>query len=258
MHASTTPIAVACVNGIALHAEGVALDDAQLRQRACTELLRQEAQRCGLLDLADAPTVDGVVSAAADSAIETLLDAHVRVAEPDEDACRRHFAAHQAIYRQGDRALVSHLLFAVTPGVDVVALRRRAEAALVELRCGDEAAFAAAARTLSNCPSGADGGVLGWLTRADCAPEFAHAVFDGVEVGVFSRLVATRFGFHVVAVRQRESGRVPAFEAVRGAVDQALRAQAYATAVRQYLQVLAGNARLQGISLDAATTPLTQ
>ncbi|MBL8380370.1 MAG: peptidylprolyl isomerase [Burkholderiales bacterium] len=254
---TSTP-AVASVNGFALHAEAEVLDDARLRQRACTELLRQEAQHRGLLDPADAPASDGVPSEAADAAIEALLDADVRVVEPDEDACRRHFAAHQAAWRQGDRALVSHILFAVTPGVDVAALRRRAEASLVELRCGDEAAFAAAARELSNCPSGAEGGALGWLARTDCAPEFAHAVFDGAEVGVFSRLVATRFGFHVVAVRQRDPGKVPAFEDVHGAVAQALRAQAYASALRQYLQVLAGKARLEGVSLDAATTPLTQ
>lgn len=250
--------AVASVNGIALHAAAEVLDDARLRQRACTELLRQEAQRRGLLDPADAPASDGVPSEAADAAIEALLDADVRVVEPDEDACRRHFAAHQAAWRQGDRALVSHILFAVTPGVDVAALRRRAEAALVELRCGDETAFAAAAREFSNCPSGADGGALGWLTRADCAPEFAQAVFDGAEVGVFSRLVATRFGFHVVAVRQREPGVVPPFESVRGAVAQALQQRSFANALRNYLQVLAGGARLAGVDLEAGRPPLLQ
>ena len=41
-----------------------------------------------------------------------------------------------------------HVLFAVTPGVDVKLLRQRAEAMLVQLRCADDggASFAAAAR----------------------------------------------------------------------------------------------------------------
>jgi peptidyl-prolyl cis-trans isomerase C len=51
---------------------------------------------------------------------------------------------------------------------------------------------------------------------------------------------------------------VPAFEAVRSAVAQALRQQTFTTALRQYLQLLAGQARLEGVELDAAATPLVQ
>jgi peptidyl-prolyl cis-trans isomerase C len=41
-------------------------------------------------------------------------------------------------------------------------------------------------------------------------------------------------------------------------VAQSLRQQAFATALRRYLQVLAGEARLQGVTLDQAETPLVQ
>jgi len=75
---------------------------------------------------------------------------------------------------------------------------------------------------------------------------------------VLPRLVATRFGLHVVEVLAREPGAQPAYEAVRSAVAQALRQQAFATALRQYLQLLAGQAELQGVELEAAATPLVQ
>jgi peptidyl-prolyl cis-trans isomerase C len=39
---------------------------------------------------------------------------------------------------------------------------------------------------------------------------------------------------------------------------QSLRQQSFANAMRQYLQVLAGQAHLQGVELDAAATPLVQ
>ena len=39
---------------------------------------------------------------------------------------------------------------------------------------------------------------------------------------------------------------------------QALRQQAFATALRQYLQLLAAGATLVGVDLDAATSPLVQ
>jgi peptidyl-prolyl cis-trans isomerase C len=41
-------------------------------------------------------------------------------------------------------------------------------------------------------------------------------------------------------------------------VAMALRQHSFVTALRQYLQLLAGQARLVGIDLDAAETPLVQ
>ena len=113
------------VNGHALHAVGATLPAAELRQRACTELLRQAAQREGLLDPHDAPATDGAISEAAAAAIEALLERALSIPEPSDEACRRHHAAHAASFASGERARVRHILFAVTPGVDVVALRRR-------------------------------------------------------------------------------------------------------------------------------------
>jgi peptidyl-prolyl cis-trans isomerase C len=153
------------------------------------------------------------------------------------------------------------VLFAVTAGVDVVALRGRAEACLLDLRCqtaGTEDRFPQVAAQASNCPSGAEGGQLGWLTADDCAPEFARELFGQPEVGVLPRLVHSRFGLHVVEVLAREPGTLPAYETVRSAVAQALRQQVYTTALRQLLQLLAGQATIEGVSLDAAPTPLLQ
>lgn len=260
---TTTEVAagVARVNGVAVTAAGEAISGEALRQRACTELLRQAAQSEGLLDAADMPTDDGVISAAAATAIEALLERKVAVPEPAEDACRRHYAANEVRYRTGERVRVRHILFAVTPGVDVGALRKKAEAALLDVRCragDDDGDFAKAAASFSNCPTGAQGGDLGWLTVNDCAPEFAREVFGGIEVGVLSRLVHSRFGFHVVEVLERDPGTQQPFEDVRAAVALSLRRQAYVTALRQYLRLLAGAAQVEGIDLDGADTPLVQ
>lgn len=191
------------------------------------------------------------------------LERELQLPEPSEDACLRHHAAHPARYRTGQRVRVRHVLFAVTPGVDVAALRQRAEVCLLDVRCHDGKAnggasvgFERAARELSNCPSGADGGELGWLTPADCAPEFARELFGHGEVGVLPRLVHSRFGLHVVEVLEREGGDPQSFESVRGAVEMALRQQTYVTALRQCLQLLAAQATVEGVDLNAAQTPL--
>jgi peptidyl-prolyl cis-trans isomerase C len=261
MTAVTNAAFVARINGVALHATDEILLPEELRQRACTELLRQTAQATGLLTADDAPAEDGVISDAASSAIEALLEQSLAVPEPSDEDCRRHYAAHQSRYRTGERVRVRHILFAVTPGVDVVALRKQAEPVFLDVRCHDGQAvdrFADAARRWSNCPSGADGGDLGWLSAEDCAPEFARELFGRIEVGVLPRLVHSRFGLHVVEVLQREAGVAQSFESVHGALANSLRQQAYVTALKQYLSLLAGQAVVEGVELDAADTPLVQ
>jgi peptidyl-prolyl cis-trans isomerase C len=252
---------VARVNGVPLNLAHETLAPEELRQRACTELLRQAAQSRGLLGASDTAAGDGVLSENAAAAIEALLDQELKLPEPSEGACRRHHAAHAAAYRTGERARVRHILFAVTPGVDVAALRKRVEPIFLDVRCHDGQGsdrFADAARRWSNCPSGERGGDLGWLTRAECAPEFAREVFGHIEIGVLPRLVHSRFGLHVVEVLEREIGVAQPFEPVRGAVIAALRQQAFVTALRQYVSLLAGEAVLERVDLDSADTPLVQ
>jgi len=261
MSASADTLVVARVNGVPLHAPGETIAPAALRQRACTELLRQAAQREDLLAADDAPGTDGAISEAASAAIDTLLECALNVPEPTAEACHRHYAAHAGKFATGERARVRHILFAVTPGVDVVALRKRAEAALLDVRCHDGKggdSFVNAARTLSNCPSGAEGGDLGTLSADDCAPEFAREIFGKAEIGVLPRLVHSRFGLHVVEVQAREPGVAPEFDAVRGAVANSLRQQGFVTALRQFLQLQAGAAAIEGVDLDGAATPLVQ
>jgi len=258
---------VATINGVPLHDADAVLSADELRQRAYAELLRQTAIQKGLLDANDAPGTDGIASEAASAAIENLLEQELQVPEPSEEACQRHHAANQSsLYTTGERVNVRHILFAVTPGVDLNALRKQAEGTLLNVRCFDSAntksgtddAFSKAAKTLSNCPSGAEGGQLGWLTTTDCAPEFAKELFGHAEVGVLPRLVHSRFGLHVVEVMGREAGVAQPFESVRGAVSMTLKQHSYVTALRQYLSLLAGEATVQGVDLEAADTPLVQ
>jgi peptidyl-prolyl cis-trans isomerase C len=258
---SLNNLSIPRINGVLLSDEQEVLSAEELRQRACSELLRQAAVQAGLLATNDPAPSGGAMSEAASAAIEALLDRELALPQPSEEACRRHHAAQSGRYAVGERLHVRHVLFAVTPGVDVNALRQRAESCLLDVRCAapdGEDRFALAAASTSNCPSGAEGGVLGWLTSDDCAPEFARELFGKPEVGVLPRLVHSRFGLHVVEVLAREPGVVPAFETVKSAVAQALRQQTFTTALRQYLQLLAGQAHVEGVDLEASATPLVQ
>ena len=226
---------------------GIAVDSAPAAAR---ELLRQQAVAHGLL-AADA------AAAEADAAIERLLEREVRVPEPGETECRRFYDAHPALFTSGELAAARHILFQVTPGTPVGALRAKAEGVLSELLRSPER-FEALARECSNCPSGRHGGNLGQLQRGDMVPEFDAAAFGGSWTGIHGQLVKTRFGFHILAVDHRAPGRRAPFDAVRAQVAERLRAAALERALAQYVRVLAGQSDVRGVELGAVPTPLVQ
>ncbi|MGH6958650.1 MAG: peptidylprolyl isomerase, partial [Caulobacteraceae bacterium] len=150
-----------------------------------------------------------------------------------------------------------HILFQVTPGAPVNHLRAYAERTLMAILAEPET-FAAKARELSNCPSGALDGSLGQIARGDCAPEFDAAIFADVSIGVLPSLVKTRFGFHIVAVDRRVAGRIVPFDAVREKVAERLTSRVQRRALAQYIALLAGEAQIEGVDLVQASSPLLQ
>lgn len=255
--------AAVTINGIVLHAPGERLPEADLRELAWAELLRQEAVNQGLLprlETAMAPPL----TAADHDAISRMLDTQIPLAEPTADETRRYYDGHPTRFVEGARARLRHILFAVTEGVDVSALAARAEKALLELSHNAVAPgrFAELARELSNCPSGADGGDLGWVTPQEIAPELAtelfHQAAGAQPTGLRPRLVHSRFGFHVMEVLERDPGRQLSFEEAQARIASLLAQQSRARALHQYIRVMAGRAQVEGIELEAADSPLVQ
>ena len=59
--------------------------------------------------------------------------------------------------------------------------------------------FADLAKQHSSCPSGKEGGDLGWFTRGQMVKPFEDACFNGAE-NVVSDPVKTQFGYHLIMV----------------------------------------------------------
>jgi len=261
--AAPSPEPIATINGLALHEAGHRPDDATLRERAWGELLRQEAVRQGLLprhgDL-EAPEL----SLGDQQTIAAMLEADAPVAQPTADECRRYYDARKSHFVEGRQVRARHILFAVTAGVDIRKLAARAEQALNELSGAGAAQdrFAQLASELSNCPSGAQGGELGWLSPNDCADELAHALFDGQApsqgAGLLPRLVQSRYGLHIIEILERVPGRQLPFEQSQQRIAAQLAQQSRAKALHQYMQLLAGRALIEGLVLEGADSPLVQ
>ena len=253
----------ACVNGIALHATGQRPDTATLRELAYTELLRQQAVSQGLLPRHTGLTTPELGQAEREI-IEAMVDRQVVSPQPSDDEGRRYYEAHKAQFLVGQALHVRHILFAVTPGVNVQALTVHAERALLELshKGVSPERFAQLAAELSNCPSSTQGGDLGWITPDDCAPELATELFHlqhaQTGTGVHPRLFHTRFGFHIIDVLERRSGTQPAYEEVRERIAALLTMQSRARALHQFMSLLVGEAEVEGIALEGADSPLVQ
>lgn len=211
-------------------------------------LLRGEAQRLGL---------PGADSADDETLAQTLLEREATVPEPDAASCRRHYDNRPDGFRTGEWVEAEHILFQVTPRVPLEALRALAEDTLRQVQA-DPSCFAALARERSNCPSGADGGRLGRVLRGETAPEFERAVFTARTAGVLPQLVETRYGLHVVRAADRCEGERLPFETVRDDIARALAAAARDRAWKQYASLLIGRAKIEGIDLGGADSPLVQ
>jgi len=70
-----------------------------------------------------------------------------------------------------------------------------ANSILARLRSGSD--FAELATQYSICPSSADGGHLGWMSRGQAVLPFMEAVFQ-LSPGQFSDVVETNLGYHVI------------------------------------------------------------
>ncbi|HVX80377.1 MAG TPA: peptidylprolyl isomerase [Devosiaceae bacterium] len=235
------------VNGV----EVLAADDEPPEMAAVRELLRQRAVSVGLLPEGAA---DEMVIAAG---IEQLLDREVRTPEPTEEECRRHYDAHPLDFRSDDLVHARHILFQVTPAVNVPQIRERAEATL-NLLLAEPGRFGEMARELSNCPSGAQDGNLGQIARGDVVPEFERVLFHPGNKGLLRDVVRTRFGFHIVAIDEVLLGERLPFELVRERIAALLRESVEEHALRQYVSLLAGQAEIAGVALEAAASPLVQ
>ena len=74
----------------------------------------------------------------------------------------------------------------------------------------------------SDCPSGKNGGSLGWFSHGMMVPEFDEAAF-GMKVGDVSDIVKTQFGYHLIYKTDHEVPQEASFEEAHDSVRDFLR-----------------------------------
>lgn len=221
------------------------------------ELLLQRARALGLA--AEPLVQDGARETDEEAMIRVLLEREVRTPTADDSVCRRYYDKHRARFRTPDLFEPAHILFKARRD-DAAAYAKaieQAEAVLAELaHCPDR--FDDFARNLSDCPSAKEGGRLGQIVPGETTSEFETFLL-AMECGeICPTPVRARYGVHVLRLERKAPGQPLPFEAVRNRIAAYLEESAWRRAVAQYIALLAGQARIIGFDLPAATSPLVQ
>lgn len=216
------------------------------------ELLLQRAERLGL-SAEPASDADGRRETDEEALIRGVVEREVSVPEPDDATCRRYYAQNKARFRAPDIYEASHILFAADPSDGEAYARARADAdAVLETLQENPESFAALAQAYSRCPSAAQGGNLGQLTKGQTTPEFERALLALESGALCAAPVETRYGFHIIRLERRHEGRELPYDAVAERIADYLRESVRRRADAQYVARLVSAAEITGLALEGA------
>jgi peptidyl-prolyl cis-trans isomerase C len=189
--------------------------------------------------------------------IANLLDLEVRVPEPTPEEVARYYRRNALRFMTPPLWEPAHIFFPARNGDAEMREQARAtaEAVLAELLANPKR-FAELARVHSACSSKDQGGLLGQVSKGDTNPELERALAT-VDEGSIT-LVPSRHGFHILRLDRRAAGKQLPLEQVAAWIEDHLRKTSKRRAIAQYLQLVIAGAKIDGIDLAGADSPLVQ
>ena len=161
------------------------------------------------------------------------------VADPTEDEVAKFYEAHKAEFVVPHQVLCQHIL---AKGSDDAALDKIK--AIRERIVSGGADFAEEAKKNSDCPSGQEGGSLGWFGRGMMVPEFDKVAFE-MKKGEVSGVVSTQFGYHIIYKADEKGGGQQTLVDVHDQVKDLLRHEARGRAMDAFVAELRANAKIE-------------
>ena len=161
------------------------------------------------------------------------------VADPTEDEVAKFYEAHKAEFVTPPQVLCQHIL---VKGSDDKALDKIKE--IRERIVSGKSDFAAEAKEHSDCPSGAEGGSLGWFGRGMMVPEFDKVAFE-MKKGEVSGVVSTQFGYHIIYKADEKGGGEQTLVDVHDQIKDLLRHEARGRAMDSFVAELKANAKIE-------------
>ncbi|WP_339491927.1 MULTISPECIES: peptidylprolyl isomerase [unclassified Pseudomonas] len=193
-----------------------------------------------------------------EAATRLLLEREVQVPQCDEATCLRYYESNRARFHSAPLLAVRHILLECAPDDAEARSLAHVQAELLLERLDQfPGSFAELALKHSACPSKAQGGSLGQISKGQTVPELERQLFT-LPAGLASKPLESRYGWHVISIDQRIDGQPLPYEAVATAIRTQLQQGVWQKALVQYLQTLIGAADIRGIHLQGADSPLVQ
>jgi peptidyl-prolyl cis-trans isomerase C len=148
-------------------------------------------------------------------------------------------------YVEEEQVRARHILIKVPPEVsptDEAKLKGKADDALKRAKQGED--FAGLATELSDDGSKENGGDLGFFPRGRMVPAFEEVAFT-LQPGQTSDVVRSQFGYHIIKVEDRKTGRALAFDEAKSQVKDDLTQQQTYERYQQYMAGLRSKAKVE-------------
>jgi peptidyl-prolyl cis-trans isomerase C len=148
-------------------------------------------------------------------------------------------------YVEEEQVRARHILIKVPPEVsptDEAKLKGKADDALKRAKQGED--FAGLATELSDDGSKENGGDLGFFPRGRMVPAFEEVAFT-LQPGQTSEVVRSQFGYHIIKVEDRKTGRALAFDEAKAQVKDDLTQQQTYERYQQYMAGLRSKAKVE-------------
>lgn len=201
----------------------------------------------------------GLASADEDELLGKLIDVEIQVPEPTSEEIARFYRRNGLRFATPALYEAAHIFFPAGEDDEAARLEAKASAekVLAEAISHPER-FAELAKAYSACSSKEHGGSLGQVGKGDTNPEVERALAIMEEGSIAPKPIASRHGYHILRLDRRTMGRQLPLDQVSGWIANHLRTSSKRRAIAQYLQLLAAGAKIDGIEVAAADSPLVQ
>lgn len=142
------------------------------------------------------------------SLARAAIDASLKDVTVSDEEAKKFYDEHPDQFTQPERVHVRHVLISddVTSADAIAKIQ-------ADLKAG--VSFDEVAKSRSLCPSAAQGGDLGEVSKGQMVPEFEAAAFALKNPGDLSEPVKTQFGWHIIRLEGRTPSSVEPFDTVK-------------------------------------------
>jgi peptidyl-prolyl cis-trans isomerase C len=181
-----------------------------------------------------------------DLAIKQFVDKQFteKTTVSDKEA-KSYYDSHPDAFNSPEQVKASHILIKVDPKEDEskkAAARKKIEEIQQRLKKGED--FATLAKELSQCPSSAEGGDLGYFQRGQMAKPFEDAAF-ALAPGDVSGIVETKFGYHLIKCVDKKTKASFAYDDIKERLQQHLKQNKVQEQVNEFVEGLRKKAKVE-------------